>query len=880
MIRKTLVALVAISLAIPSFARRPLVFLHGWNSSGSIWTEMKKLLKNNMGYSDDDMHAFSYYNNYFGYSKSTPIQTVAEGVAREIAEIYVESGDTPVDIVAHSMGGLIVRTMLAYDLIDPKCIGRFVSIAVPHYGQNVDNDLGGYQSGQMKYGSLFLWNLADSWHFRGKTIPDTLCIAGIDQKVNESMWDGLVHCWSAALGDTPVRYVLKCHSPSVSIESKVNTVGGGVLGGLLGGLPGLIIGSLVGNGTADNTKVIYKCSGGVSDDVYVLVSNFLDPDFSQVYPQSSLKKSSSALSTATSQGGIFFQIVDSGNVPAQYKSSDTCLVHTYWHEEKNKRIVADYLEHGNNDHESQREGVELVYGTMPVGTYDLVANPSGTTSAFTAQGVKVEGGRMTVVRLRQDGHVLGALKKVRFEANGGVDVPTMTRYSGEELGALPATRRDKFVFNGWWTARTGGDRTNASMVVNDDLVLYAHWTPVDKASFPIRVVVSGKGTVKGAGVNKYKSKVTLCATPGKRYVFAGWYDGTALKSRSKKYSFKMPAKEVNLIAKFITKEEDLSGIGMDFCGMGFGARAKMDEPFVPAVMTNVCGVVTTWPIEASGYTAVSVSVKGQPKGMSYNAAKKSVTGVPSVANKSGTMKVTVKSAGSSRSWTVGWRTVPLPAVARGTFNGWTYAEGDARRKVTVSVTKAGKISAKVGTIAFSRVGWIFDEPSGGYVAKMQTVKRTGVGKNRTARTNVLTLALDPNAAWTQDQLTGAITTFNGSITSNASFKTLYDDCEPVPMNEDVNILARRNPFSDITEAKEVAYGLAARGTLKLTDAAGPLWNLNVKSNGVVRISRVVCSGKIRKTLTGTSVVEITMDDDAYTATARFLVDGQIVEMTW
>ena len=100
------------------------------------------------------------------------------------------------------------------------------------------------------------------------------------------------------------------------------------------------------------------------------------------------------------------------------------------------------------------------------------------------------------------------------------------------------------------------------------------------------------------------------------------------------------------------------------------------------------------------------------------------------------------------------------------------------------------------------------------------------------------------------------------------------------MNEDVNILARRNPFSDITEAKEVAYGLAARGTLKLTDAAGPLWNLNVKSNGVVRISRVVYSGKIRKTLTGTSVVEITMDDDAYTATARFLVDGQIVEMTW
>ena len=424
--------------AITLFAKSPVVFLHGWNSDGGIWVNMKKLLKANAYYTDSDLHAFSYYSSAFGYSTSTPIQTVAKGVAREITEIYYDSGCQPVDLVTHSMGGLVVRAMLAYDLIDAKCIGRFISIAAPNYGQNA-GEVGGYQACQMKYGSLFLWDLADAWHFKKKKITETLCIAGIDQTVNNSRWDGLVHAWSASLDDVPVRYVSKCHTPLVAVSKKANAAGGALVGFLFGGIIGAIVGGGAGYQTADESKVIYKCHDGVNDDVYRLVSNYLSSGWA--YPQSSLKQSS-VPSPISWQGGFFFQIIDEANEPAQYTSTSTCLVHTYWHVENDKRVMADYLEHGVEDNSSQSKGVELVYGTMPQGTYNLTVHPSQTTPAFTVSGVPVKCGRMTVVRLRSDGVVFYTTPTSRHDSVGGPSDTSQDGHAGDSLGVLPVSSHE------------------------------------------------------------------------------------------------------------------------------------------------------------------------------------------------------------------------------------------------------------------------------------------------------------------------------------------------------------------------------------------------------------------------------------------------------
>ena len=109
--------------------------------------------------------------------------------------------------------------------------------------------------------------------------------------------------------------------------------------------------------------------------------------------------------------------------------------------------------------------------------------------------------------------------------------------------------------------------------------------------------------------------------------------------------------------------------------------------------------------------AGSLNAAAKNMGMAYSKATKAVTGVPSVANRSGTMTITVKSAGGSRSWEVKWRTVALDAFACGSFNGWTYVPSgeDVVRKVTVNVTGAGKITAKVGTLSLSRTGWTLGE---------------------------------------------------------------------------------------------------------------------------------------------------------------------------
>ena len=132
----------------------------------------------------------------------------------------------------------------------------------------------------------------------------------------------------------------------------------------------------------------------------------------------------------------------------------------------------------------------------------------------------------------------------------------------------------------------------------------------------------------------------------------------------------------------------------------------------------------------------------------------------------------------------------LPAFARGTFNGWTYLEdGGAKRKVTVSVTAAGKISAKVGSLSFSRTGWAVGE-DGRYSAKMLASRTVGTGKSAKKYSDVLVLTLDPEAPWTEDQLTGSVATFNGSL-ALADALAAWEDGTRVPQNADADVSARR-----------------------------------------------------------------------------------------
>lgn len=72
---------------------------------------------------------------------------------------------------------------------------------------------------------------------------------------------------------------------------------------------------------------------------------------------------------------------------------------------------------------------------------------------------------------------------ITFQANSGLinengtDQTTVTREytSGEVYGTLPIPKRSGYVFDGWYTSRTGGTRISESSTVTTTRTLYAHW---------------------------------------------------------------------------------------------------------------------------------------------------------------------------------------------------------------------------------------------------------------------------------------------------------------------------------------------------------------------------------------------------------------------
>ncbi len=315
-----------------------------------------------------------------------------------------------------------------------------------------------------------------------------------------------------------------------------------------------------------------------------------------------------------------------------------------------------------------------------------------------------------------------------------------------------------------------------------------------------------------------------------------------------------------------------------------GATGAMDVtsgasvPMYAGVVQSITVASTPGKTGIAKSAASSVTATGLPPGLKY--AKGAISGTPS---KTGTytVKLVFKNAlGWSKSFTMKMVVSALPAFARGTFNGWTSTEGGAKRKVTVSVTSVGKISAKVGALTFSRTGWTVGE-DGRYVAKMLTSRTTGTGKSAKKYSDVLVLTLDPAATWTEDQLAGSVATFSGTRTLSAALAA-WEDGTLVPQNADVDLAARRNPFydTDNVEAKAVAAELAAQGTMTFTDASGLVWNVKVAPTGVATISRVTGSGKNRKTVSASSVVNVWTNGVECSASARFLVGGQIVEVNW
>jgi uncharacterized protein (TIGR03437 family) len=215
---------------VPVTAKPPIVFLNGYQSdcSGSQFSST-------YGIFDQLFQATGRVSLFFdncAYSGKPPIEELGSDFATYLASLKHTDGTpvTEVDVVAHSMGGLIVRCYLSgkqttsgvFQPPSSPAIRKMVFLAVPNFGSPIVSFFGGgidAQSKELAEGTIFNFDLA-TWNQGADDLRgvDTLAAAGNGGTGLASMSgfdDGVVTLTSASIGFAEpghTRVINYCHT--------------------------------------------------------------------------------------------------------------------------------------------------------------------------------------------------------------------------------------------------------------------------------------------------------------------------------------------------------------------------------------------------------------------------------------------------------------------------------------------------------------------------------------------------------------------------------------------------------------------------------------------------------------------------------------------
>jgi triacylglycerol lipase len=147
--RLVVVALAAACLIAPSAAqaREPIVFVHGWSSSGSTWNTMASRFRAD-GWTTAQTVQWSY-------NTSQSNATTAQQLSTLVDQVRASTGSAKVDLVSHSMGGLSTRYYVK-NLGGAAKVDDFVSLAGPNHGTSTAYFCFQTSCTQMRPGSSFL----------------------------------------------------------------------------------------------------------------------------------------------------------------------------------------------------------------------------------------------------------------------------------------------------------------------------------------------------------------------------------------------------------------------------------------------------------------------------------------------------------------------------------------------------------------------------------------------------------------------------------------------------------------------------------------------------------------------------------------------------
>ena len=119
---------------------------------------------------------------------------------------------------------------------------------------------------------------------------------------------------------------------------------------------------------------------------------------------------------------------------------------------------------------------------------------------------------------------------VTFDANGGtVSLKSKQVSSDSPYGDLPVPLRSGYVFDGWYTAKTGGTKVTAQTIVEatSNHTLYALWTP---ETYVVTLDAGGGIGVPDSITVSFGGKYDGLTEPVKEdAVFGGWYTESGIK---------------------------------------------------------------------------------------------------------------------------------------------------------------------------------------------------------------------------------------------------------------------------------------------------------------------------------------------------------------
>ena len=216
-----------------------------------------------------------------------------------------------------------------------------------------------------------------------------------------------------------------------------------------------------------------------------------------------------------------------GSLVIASTTMNTAADHTlYAHWTRNTTTVSFNNNGGSGNIPSKTYNIGDAYGSLPAGP----TPPTGHRFVgwFTAAS---GGSQITTSTIVTSGaktfyaHYTPNTYTVSFNSNGGSSVGNKTVTYGSTYGALPTPSRTNYMFNGWYTASSGGSLVTASTkyTIASNQTLYARWTRnTVTVSFNVN---GGSGSIASKIYNVGDTYGTLPGGPTAPagHSFAGWY---------------------------------------------------------------------------------------------------------------------------------------------------------------------------------------------------------------------------------------------------------------------------------------------------------------------------------------------------------------------